>query len=653
MKEEKNAMKMKFNITRKSLALLFVVLLLAISLRILWYHIAIHPDEGEYGYTAMMWSRGYPPYSIRKDMQPPIVYLFYFLSGSLDGVRILNDALFLISVVVMFFLAKEVSGGLLGGFIGSTFYAIFMNTPGLEGMFALPASFAVPFVAASLYAGLIYWRNGRGVFLLSAGVLVSVAGLMYLKEASFVFILIFIILYRASKLKQDRSILMDLTSIAKNIGLLAAGVLLPLLAFVSYFAYKGLAGALVSGVLRPISSQGAAQAFPFVWAIITLLESLPLFLFSAGGFVVAVFRRSKYDVLLVFMLVLNYTLDSFTLFGHYLLNIVIPSALLSAVFIPILARTIGQAAKSDKARLIPKLFVVSILLSSFLVSFYFQSQRYPNGSMQSDSLFWVISPLGSYQNQTMLASFLRNNVSPDEQVLVHGWMPEIYYLSGIQAPNPNLDTYHVGATISSEDYQTLLDMTTQQRFKYIVLADWDNWDKDAIAIAARVYYREINTIGQCELLERQNLYQLINDSSFENMSNWIITSPSYANYTTAYAHSGNRSIAIIQSGNMLSNIVYQDAPAKGNTQYTLSAWGLNCPRNDIWFSIDEIDVQGKLLRHTDVGTDFITLNEWSQTAYKFTTLDGTTQIRIYINILDLKANYTAYFDDVNLFTAQP
>jgi hypothetical protein len=638
-------MKMKFTITRRSLVLLLVVLLLATALRILWYHVAIHVDEGEYGYTAMMWSRGYPPYSYRRDMQPPMVYLFYILF-SLDGVRILNDVFFLISVVVMFFLAKEVSGGLLGAFIGSAFYGIFMSVPALEGIFALPASLAVPSILISLYSGLIYWRNGQRAFLLLAGILVSIAGLTYAREASFVFILIFIIVSRALRLKQG------VTNVAKEIGFLAAGMLLPLLAFVFYFAYYGLAGALVSGVLRPIYSQRVVQAFPFGWVILTLLESLPLFIFSIGGFVVAVFRHSKYDVLLVFMFVLSYALDSFSFFGHYLLNIVIPSALLSAVFIPILARTIGQASRSGKARRIPKLFVISVLLLSFSISGYFQILRYPNGSIQIDSLFWAISPLGSYQNQTMLATFLRNHTNQSEQVLVHGWMPEIYYLSGIQAPNPDLDTYDVGVTIPLKEYQTLLNLTIQQKFKYVVLADWAGWDRDAIAIAARVYYREIDRIGRVELFERQALYQSIKDSSFENMSNWVITDPAYATYTTAHAHSGNRSIAIIQSGHLLSNLVYQDIPAKGNTQYTLSAWGLNCFRNDIWFSIDEIDANGEPLRHTNIGTDFISLNEWSQTAYKFTTLNRTTQIRIYINILDLGTNYTAYFDAVNLLTPQ-
>jgi hypothetical protein len=433
-----------------------------------------------------------------------MVYFLYLLAGSLEGVRILNDIFFLISVVLVFYLAKEMSGGLLGAFVASVFYGIFMNVPALEGMFALPASLAVPFIVACLYSGLIYWRNGWRVFLVLAGIFVSIAGLIYIREASFILILMFIILKRGLSLKQGA------INIAKDLGLLLISVLVPLLPFVFYFATYGPVDTFISGVLRSINSSviGEPFIFPSAWTMLTILESLPLLIFSVGGIVMAMSKRSKYDVLLIFMLVLNYAVDLFSgrNFGHYWLNIVVPSALLSAIFVCDFMRINRQAVRSNVARLAPNLFVISMLLLSFPVSVYFQSQQYPNGSIQSDSIFWAISPLGSYQNQTLLANFLRDNTSQGEQVLVHGWMPEIYYLSGIQAPSPDLNTYYVGVTIPEAEYQLLLNMVIQQKFKYIVLADWANWDKDSIAITTRVYYREINRIGHCILYERQSLH---------------------------------------------------------------------------------------------------------------------------------------------------
>jgi hypothetical protein len=524
-----------------------------------------------------------------------MVYLFYLLAGSIEGVRILNDVFFLVSVIVMFYLAKEVLGGLLGAFIASGFYGVFMNVPALEGMFALPASMAVPFIVVSFYFGLIYWRKGQRMFLLLTGIFFAVAELIYLRETPFILVVMFMIFKKNLSLKQG------VTNIAKDIGFLVVGAFVPLSVLVFYFASRGLVGNLVSGVLTPVHLLLEPRVFPFVWALLTIFESLPLLTFSLGGIRVALSRRAKYDVLLVFMLVLGYALDSVSFFGHYLLNIVVPSALLSAIFVPRFVGVVSRAVKSDRVRL-RELFMISVLLLSFPVSIYFQSQRYPTGSIQTGFFFWGVSPLGSYENQTMLANFLRDNTGPGEQVLVHGWMPELYYLSGIQAPSPNLNTYQVGYTISRAEYQLLLDMVIQQKFKYVVLANWANWDTDSIAIAARVHYREIDRFGRAMLYERQNLSQFVKDSSFEDISNWVVADPGCATYTTAYAHSGNGSTIISQSGSILSNPVYQDVPVKGSSEYRLSAWSLNYLRNDFWFGIDETDTDGKLRgTHKTVG----------------------------------------------------
>jgi hypothetical protein len=578
-----------------------------------------------------------------------MVYFIYLLAGSLEGVRILNDILFFISVILMFYLAEELLGGLWEGFVGSALYVFFMNVPALEGMYALPASMAIPFIVAGSYSGLVYWRRGKKYILVLAGVLVSVAGLLYAREFSFMLILVFIIRQR---MLPERSWI----EIMRNAGFLLTGTLVPFLPFVFYYAGYGRICTLVPNILRPLYYFFQIGINPPLWVLLTILEILPLAILSVIGAIITITRELRYRGLLMLMLILACIINIFTLkfFGHYWLNTVVPSALLATVAISALVRANHRTAKSNALHLAPKTrtLAISLLVLSSSISFYIQIQQLPIGSIQWGPAQMVYSPFGSYQNQTLLATFLRDNTNNNDQILVHGWMPEVYYLSGIEAPTPNLNTVLVGVTIPKAEYQGLLNMIVQQKFKYIVLANWANWDIDSIATITRAYYNRIDRIGYCELYEPQRLCPLLQNPSFEDTSNWVITNPTYATYTSTCAHTGNRSIAVIQSSNVQFCAVYQDIPVKGNTEYILSAWSINSLRNDFWFSIREVNSDGELLQLTNVGTSFFSPSEWSPTAYKFTTLDATTKVLICINTPSLGFNYTTYFDDVELLTAQ-
>jgi hypothetical protein len=638
----------------KSFALLAVVLLLSISLRLLWLHITVHTDEAEYGYTAMMWARhGYLPYVYRQDMQPPLVYFVYLVAGNLINVRLFNDTAFFVSVIVMFYLAKKLLGGLFEAVIASLMYAILMNIPALEGMFALPASMAIPFVVGSFYVGLAYWQSEREHLLILAGILTSIAGMFYLRELSFLLILIFIILQVA---KSERK----WAQTFKRTGLLLSGALLPFLPFAVYYTDFGRINALFQGVLSPLYYPRVINVVtnPLPWVLVFVVEILPFVILAVIGIVISVRRRLQYRTLLMLMLALNVIIDIFIFkfFGHYWLNAVTPSVLFGAVSISALVKAGPQSTKKNVRNLvsIARVLAISFLILVFLVSFYFQVQQYPTGSIQLGSFEMQYSPFGSYENQTKVATFLRDNVGENDQILVHGWMPEIYYLSGIEAPSPDLNTVDVGVTISDAEYQRLQNMVVQQEFKYIVLAHWDGWDTDSIATLTEAYYEKIDTIGYCELFQRQQLYPVLNNSGFEDSSSWVIGDSAVAAYNTAFAHSGNRSISITQSSNLQLYAVWQNVPAKGNTEYVLSAWGLNVPQNDIWFAIGETDSNGKLLQpFTNIFTNFFSTSEWSPTAYRFTTLNATASVIVCINVLNLGFNYTAYFDDVQLFSTQP
>ena len=93
--------------TLKKNRYLLSILILSVILRLMWLKMPVHADEGEGGYTAMLWAQGDLPYATRLDVKGPLHYLLFLIPILLFGndimpVRMINNVLYFISIVALY-----------------------------------------------------------------------------------------------------------------------------------------------------------------------------------------------------------------------------------------------------------------------------------------------------------------------------------------------------------------------------------------------------------------------------------------------------------------------------------------------------------------------------------------------------------------------
>src|SRR2546427_10622159 len=132
---------------------LIALLLLGAIWRLFWLTATIERDEGAFAYVAWTWLRGGLPYVDAATYAGPVVYVLYaipmvLVGNTILGIRILNDILFLLSIIVVYRLGSRWwgrSAGVAAGF----FYVFFMCRPAAGGPLAMSASLLTPFLPLS------------------------------------------------------------------------------------------------------------------------------------------------------------------------------------------------------------------------------------------------------------------------------------------------------------------------------------------------------------------------------------------------------------------------------------------------------------------------------------------------------------------------
>src|SRR4030042_5211709 len=102
-------------------------------------------------YVAMVWSHGLSPYSYpNAAVNPPLTYLMYLLALPIFGntiipERMINNALFAISIVILYLIAKDWYNEKVG-LVTASFYGLFMSAPIFETHLAIPSSLSISFI---------------------------------------------------------------------------------------------------------------------------------------------------------------------------------------------------------------------------------------------------------------------------------------------------------------------------------------------------------------------------------------------------------------------------------------------------------------------------------------------------------------------------
>ena len=482
--------------------LLVCIVLLSLVLRLLWLKTVIEGDEGIYGYNAMVWLQGHLPYV---DLTPtyskmPLLYLLYlasiyFFGNTIIPVRILNNILFLTSIVILYLIAKDWFGKRVG-FVAALFYGIFMNMPVFQAQQAMSESFSVPFVILSIYFCNKYLRNGGKSRLFISGISISAATLIRQTQALGIFVLLFVLTFtryesfrKSSETKSNFARILTVDALV-----LSLGILLPALFFIVYFWSHGALDALIEcTLLSPAAHYFSSSDVPFGVRFLIFAEGLPLWLFSIFGFIMSTLRHNKRDIFLI-----GWTLFFLPIiimppnFGHHYATIIPQGSILSAVsLVPILYNVIKS--RSLKGFLgncrqnAATIFVIAILIISFVPSVFLQAKQYPNLDIHWEFIDWAYGGdpgPWTYKKQIELGNYLKSNVSESGHILVHGWLVTPYWLSGRRAPSKYVWTVKEPEifTIPEEEFQKVAAMVKNGTFECIIILSPDleslEWRRD-------------------------------------------------------------------------------------------------------------------------------------------------------------------------------
>jgi hypothetical protein len=434
--------------------------------RLLWLQTTISRDEGGFGLVGMMWLRGVLP-TFWLNVHGPMLYLFYAASIALFGnsimpIRLLNDTLFVFSCILVYLLSTEWFGKRTG-VLSVFFFGFSMNVPILEGMTVLGEQLSIPFVLLALYLG-TRDRDPKWGYLFLSGMAMSVACLIKITNAPGFVILFVAALIFLSRKQHTR---FRLNSVLP----LAIGAIVPIIAFLGYFASQNDVGGLLNMYFRTVSFGTTASDVPIYMKFMISIQNLPVWVFSVIGLIFAAKNRNKSHLLLIVWALVVFAVALIPpTFGHRFVLLLPPASILAAIGVfslPVLSpklisrhRIVGLQNKKivyfGSALLVVMLFAPSI---------YYQSKQYPQMNLFTDGISWPYAD-SDYPTQIQVSQYLAAHMNYNDSLFVHGWSAETYWLSGKAPPSPYVWT--IGLLPQSE--QTRLEnLIKKTSFEKIVL----------------------------------------------------------------------------------------------------------------------------------------------------------------------------------------
>jgi len=502
-----------------SLLWLSLIFVFSLSLRHLWLFTTIGRDEGGIALVALQWIEGYNPYIHSLNNVGPIGYLIYafptYIFGpSLIPVRIINNILFLLSIIVLFKVTVQ-RFGKKSAICSSFFYGIFMNAPIYEGALALDSSLSTPFMIFSIYFCNRYFENCSQKELFIASFLVGLGALIKpILPVAMIILFVTVLVnnwYKSHRLKSRKMLNDFLISI---IGF----SIMPLI-FLAYFWNAGaINNILYIFIERTLLTHPKRPALPFAIKFNVIVQGLPLWIFSIFGVIVTVTRKRKYEIIFIVWLILTMIMAGFPpQFGHRYIYLLAPASIFAGI---------GLAATLKELRLeslkqpevsyssITSLFLILLLLLSFAPSVYFQREQYPQYHIFSKSLnfIWRYADADSFNTQVKLTEFLRLNTSKEGRILVHGWTSTIYYLAGKLPPSKHVWTAP-GTTLGvpEDEYKRLVQDVKKLEFEYVIFFDSSfaalerrRWDPIVEQTLSKYYY--IKNLGNAFIFGKYNLF---------------------------------------------------------------------------------------------------------------------------------------------------
>jgi len=492
---------------------LTVLILILLSVAVLHLPSLFEPywygDEGIYLALGMAVRKGLVLYRDIHDNKPPLLYWTAALAGSQFWLKFILMVWHLATIAVFYRLAKVWSGkdnwvpvitaGLLAaltmlpeGNIANG--EIFMILPVIGGMLVLTqSSLAKPDPALPEKLKIQNSKYQESNYLL-IGILFSM-GFLFKVPAAFDFVAA-VIFYVFFLSKDIREIISRIFS--KNIWLMVAGFLGPIILSLIYYATRGgfepyLRSALLQnvGYLSSWKTGDNPASGPFVISGL-MLRAIILFIGTVGLWV----ARLKFKLSLKtsfaslwFLFALFGALLSARPYPHYLIQPAVPAALLLVILF------------IDKTKITK--IVVGLLTAAAVVAYLFVGfWSYSILPYYQNFFFWAAGNktqaeyfgyFGEQVNRSYkISKYIRNTTSSDDKIFVWGDDPYIYPLSQRLPAGRYTVAYHV---IDFNAYDETAVAITIQKPKIIVWLDYDRRFPQLSAIISNNYVEAGNIDG--------------------------------------------------------------------------------------------------------------------------------------------------------------
>jgi 4-amino-4-deoxy-L-arabinose transferase-like glycosyltransferase len=502
-------------------AILFAIILFSFFLRMLWIETPVARDEGVAGYVAMVWLRGVTPYSYpMAAVNPPLAYLIYLSTSILFGntvipARMINNALFLVSIVILYLIAKDWYGE-KAALLSAFFYGVFMNAPIFETQLAIPSSLSIPFIIGSVYSLSLYLKKNRKSLLFMSGLLMSLASLILQYQAIGIILIVTMLIYFShNTFNQHRK---NLRRFFRNLAtpacVLILGVATPLLIFVVYFwSHGALVNSIQSTVLRFMNFEYESQGdVNFSVKFLIIAEAVPLWLFSIVGFALCLLRRTKYDVFLITWAIVFLIIGIPPVhFGRHYSQLIPAASVLSGIAIASILKETGSTlslkrfrrnATDTRKKLLSILFIVTLVASAAPV-IYFVPVQYPNTnfSLFNENMYYTFA--SSWNEQQQIVDYIKSHTT-NGTVFIHGWEAELYWLSGSLAPDTRWTSSYMGpvSDITEQEYQKILSMVKAGSFGTVILMT--GFPPDEIMQCVPENYFFVKNIGLYAIYSKYN-----------------------------------------------------------------------------------------------------------------------------------------------------
>ena len=400
--------------------LLFVI---AFLLRSIWFFAPIERDEGHFGYSAWLLKNGeLKDYNI--DNKPIGLYLLYLIPisvhNSIYSVRIFNNLLFFISILILFKLLLNLSEEKSAFFV-TLLYIISMNLPMLEGQLAMAESFSNAFLIFILY--FLYKSIKEKYFLYYIITFSTTLFLFFIKQQN----LIYLFIIPLFGLYFNNNFRFKLSNYFKfKTKYLFMSIIFIILIIFIYFKITNIA-------FINLISRNYVSVNHIFYAV---SQMTLIFLFFIYGIFIMI-KKKFFPIFLILILFFSIVSAFFPpAYSHYYQYLILPICFI-----------IFECYKYFNKKIIIILLIIGLIITIYLSSFQF-----PNYCVKTNFLDWQFQDICSLDDQMRYVNELKQ--FDKHFIYLYNWDPYLGWLSEkkIVAMQPNCYEFRAEFYRKNTDY---------------------------------------------------------------------------------------------------------------------------------------------------------------------------------------------------------